>query len=268
MRDLHAAGLASIAAYARVSLGRRGRALLNDGGLVACAGTSASASAYMNHGVRIDPSVPAGAALGRFAEFFGALDHGFVCTIDDGGDGDLVVALRANGARLFSDRPAPGMVVESKVDATSHSASVSPVDDPFVLDELCEVVGVAYGFGPGIRGILGGWPSDASVRGFVARDDRRVVATALAVNDDVGGIYMVGTLPEARRRGFGEAVTAAATNSLFDDGASAVVLQASAMGEPIYARMGFRTFTTYTQWAIDPPGVTGQAPAPIGEGTP
>ena len=64
---------------------------------------------------------------------------------------------------------------------------------------------------------------------------------------------------QARGRGFGEAVTAAATYSLFDDGAVAVVLQASVMGEPVYARMGFRTFTTYTQWAIDAPAATDAA---------
>lgn len=251
MSMLHAAGLASIAAYARVSLGRRGRGLLDDGGVVACAGSSPSAGPYTNHGVRVDPSVDASVAFERMAVFFAALGHGFAVTTDGSGDGDLVDVLQAHGATVCSPRPAPGMVVEAPVDPSPAASSVSVVDDPVVLDELCEVVGVAYGFGPGIRGILGAWPIDASARCFVARDAARIVATAIAVDDVVGGIYMVATLPEARRRGFGEAVTAAATNSLFDDGASAVVLQASAMGEPIYERMGFRTFTTYTQWAID-----------------
>lgn len=251
MSMLHAAGLASIAAYARVSLGRRGRGLLDDGGVVACAGSSLSAGPYTNHGVRVDPSVDASVAFERMAVFFAALGHGFAVTTDDSGDGDLVDVLRAHGASVCSPRPAPGMVIEARVDSSPVASGVSVVDDAAVLDELYEVAGVAYGSGPGIRGFFGSWPIDASVRCFVARDEGRVVATSIAVRDVLGGIYMVGTLPEARRRGFGEAVTAAATNSLFDDGASAVVLQASAMGEPIYERMGFRTFTTYTQWAID-----------------
>ena len=63
---------------------------------------------------------------------------------------------------------------------------------------------------------------------------------------------MVGTRPEERRHGYGEAVTAAATNDLFSSGAQAVVLQASAMGAPIYERMGYRTFTTYSRWLVEP----------------
>lgn len=250
MSELHAEGLASIAAYARVSLGRRGRGVLDDGGVVACAGSSPVAGPYTNHGLRVDPSVPAGEAFARMVGFFGALGHGFAVTTDDRADADLVEVLKAHGASVYSERSAPGMVVESPVDPSPVASAVSVVDGQSALDELCEVVGVAYGYGPGLRGFLGPWPIDGSARCFVARDSGRVVASALALRD-VGGIYMVGTLPEVRRRGFGEAVTAAATNSLLDDGASAVVLQASAMGEPIYARMGFRTFTTYTQWAID-----------------
>ena len=72
MRELHAAGLASIAAYSRVSLGRRGRVLLNDRGLVACAGTSPAAGPYTNHGVRIDPTVPADVTFARLHAVFSA----------------------------------------------------------------------------------------------------------------------------------------------------------------------------------------------------
>jgi hypothetical protein len=38
----------------------------------------------------------------------------------------------------------------------------------------------------------------------------------------------------------GEAVTRTVTDWAFDAGAAAVCLQASNMGEPIYARMGYR----------------------------
>jgi predicted GNAT family acetyltransferase len=118
---------------------------------------------------------------------------------------------------------------------------------------MCEVVGISYGFGAGIRGVLGAWPIAAAARAYLLRDRKSACASSVGIRDLVGGVYMVGTRPESRSRGYGEAVTAAATNDLFADGATSVVLQASAMGAPIYARMGYRTFTTYRRWLVPPP---------------
>ena len=52
-------------------------------------------------------------------------------------------------------------------------------------------------------------------------------------------MYFVGTVEAARGLGIGELVTRAVTDRAFDLGAAAVTLQASPMGEAIYARMGY-----------------------------
>ena len=65
------------------------------------------------------------------------------------------------------------------------------------------------------------------------------------VNHGVAGIYWVGSLDEARGRGLGRAVTAAATNAGFDLGAEVASLQASPMGGPVYLAMGFETIYDY-----------------------
>jgi ribosomal protein S18 acetylase RimI-like enzyme len=148
------------------------------------------------------------------------------------------------------------MLIEHTVPEPPPISDVSVVDDAPMLDEMCEVIGLAYGFGPGIRGMLGDWPIDSSARAYVLRGAKGVAATAVGIRDVVGGVYMVGTAPESRRRGYGEAVTAVATNDLIAEGMAAVVLQASAMGEPIYARMGYRTFTTYNRWVVPAPETT------------
>lgn len=62
------------------------------------------------------------------------------------------------------------------------------------------------------------------------------------------GIYFVATLPEARRRGYGAAITARAT-----DGAQAV-LQASDLGRPVYERIGFATIGQFQLWVFMPEG--------------
>jgi hypothetical protein len=59
------------------------------------------------------------------------------------------------------------------------------------------------------------------------------------------GVYMVATLPQARGKGYGGAVTVAAVASAPDLPA---VLQASDDGQPVYARLGFQTITPFTLW--------------------
>jgi ribosomal protein S18 acetylase RimI-like enzyme len=56
---------------------------------------------------------------------------------------------------------------------------------------------------------------------------------------DLGGIYQVATLPAARGRGIGRAVTLAAMKHARDLGAKRAVLQSSEMGYPVYRAIGF-----------------------------
>jgi len=81
---------------------------------------------------------------------------------------------------------------------------------------------------------------------WAGRVDGRAVTTATAfIGHGFVGVYAVGTLGEARGRGYGEAVTWAATLCRPDLPAT---LQASGLGRPVYERMGFRTVTDFTVW--------------------
>jgi ribosomal protein S18 acetylase RimI-like enzyme len=75
----------------------------------------------------------------------------------------------------------------------------------------------------------------------------------VVVTHGVAGIYWVGTTPSARGRGLAELCTRVATNRGFDLGARMAALQASTMGEPIYARMGYATVTHYPTLVQLPP---------------
>jgi GNAT superfamily N-acetyltransferase len=82
---------------------------------------------------------------------------------------------------------------------------------------------------------------DAIQRVFLARLDGQPVATSLGfVLDGVVGIYNVATIPEARRRGAGGAVTVAAMADGRARGAHAAILESSTMGRSLYERLGFR----------------------------
>ncbi len=88
--------------------------------------------------------------------------------------------------------------------------------------------------------------TDPRAHVVLADVDGAPAATAVGFNDaGVTGVYLVGTRAEARGRGLGEAVTAAA--GAVSDGQPAV-LQASAMGAPVYSRMGYETFSAVTVW--------------------
>jgi predicted GNAT family acetyltransferase len=68
----------------------------------------------------------------------------------------------------------------------------------------------------------------------------------------VAGVYWVGTTSGARKTGLAEACTRYVTNAALEQGARAVTLQASPMGEPIYTRLGYRTFDRL-RWYVVPP---------------
>jgi ribosomal protein S18 acetylase RimI-like enzyme len=76
---------------------------------------------------------------------------------------------------------------------------------------------------------------------LVARIGGEMVAAALAY-DFAGdcGIYNVGTVEKARRRGLGTALTAAQVHDARDRGGRTASLQSTQMAERVYAAVGFR----------------------------
>jgi len=76
---------------------------------------------------------------------------------------------------------------------------------------------------------------------LVARVAGENVATALAFDHDGDcGVFNVGTLEAARRRGLGTALTARHLRDAVERGCSTASLQSTPMAEPVYAALGFR----------------------------
>jgi ribosomal protein S18 acetylase RimI-like enzyme len=85
-------------------------------------------------------------------------------------------------------------------------------------------------------------------------DGRPVSVAASWVTGDLVDVVWVATLPQARRRGYGEALTWRA--ALTQAGLPAILL-ASDDGRPVYQRMGFLPLLRFTVW-LHPGGI----PAP------
>ena len=92
--------------------------------------------------------------------------------------------------------------------------------------------------------------ADPDVACITALLDGRPVGTSVAIRTgDIAGVYAVGTLRDARRRGVGTAATWAAVAAGRAWGCETIVLQSSAMGYAVYEAMGFRTVVRYAIYA-------------------
>ena len=61
----------------------------------------------------------------------------------------------------------------------------------------------------------------------------------LALHDEFAGIYCVATIPEARGKGLGRAITREPLLAAKSEGYKVAVLEASSMGLPVYKGIGF-----------------------------
>lgn len=82
-------------------------------------------------------------------------------------------------------------------------------------------------------------------------DGEPVATTTIYLAAGVAGVYFVMTVPEARRRGIGAAITRAALQNARSTGARYGVLGSSPAGRSVYASLGFRQYCTTTlyEWS-------------------
>lgn len=144
----------------------------------------------------------------------------------------------------------PGMAVmlaELEDLALPEGVTVRRVDAPDELRLWGQIAGAGTGFSPQIAAVVGemetyasGYPSRAERRNYIAYlRDEPVATSVLVLSHGVAGLYAVATLPAARRRGIGAAVSCLPLLEARAEGYYVGTLQASEMGRPVYRRLGF-----------------------------
>ena len=223
--------------------------LVEADGLILVAGPNPFPVAYRNCVLRVDQRVSAHDTLARAREFFGSRRRGFTVITRKSRDADLISFLPAAGLQATADFPC--MLIESPLAPPQipPDVRVERFREERQVRDAVEINAEAYQMNklPAHEArVYFGRPQEllsSRVEGYVAYRDGLPASTALTIFSGEGaGIYWVGTAQAAQRRGLGEICTRLATNAGFARGAEVVTLQASPFGEPIYQRLGYRTY--------------------------
>lgn len=238
---------ASVAAVRRRCRGVVGAEVLERDGLILSL-TNVPEPSLNSAFVEREPSDPSG-TLAWAEDEMARRGHAFGIDYPPGRWPALDRAVRGAGLEILLSRPV--MVVElgslSGVPAPP-GVRIRPVEGRDEALTLARVDAAAFGtrpeiseaaFAPGLVGVEG-------ARGFLAWDGDRAVGSAVA-QEGAGatGVFGVGVLPEARRRGIGAALTVAVARAFPAD---LSWLVPSEMARPMYERLGFRDLEPWQVW--------------------
>lgn len=245
----------SLAAARHFAGHERGAAVREDAGLFMVASAYPFVrSLFYSSARRFDRSVPPEKALAALRTFGDEHDSRPSLWLSLEGDPDLVAAAEAAGMSRGIELddmattsapplPAAGPGVElvkvgdeatADASAAVHRAlRVEAEQDPDSVQHFAS------------RAVL----LDARVHAYVAYLEGVPAASAMALrHEETAGLFFVGTKTDARKRGLGALVSAAAVRAAFQDGAESVTLTATALGAPVYERLGFEHFSTRTRY--------------------
>jgi GNAT superfamily N-acetyltransferase len=150
----------------------------------------------------------------------------------------------ATGAAALRDRG-------YRLDSATRTMAM-PVDE-LVADDLTPVEVIEPGLADfwAVDGLAGLVPEldPAGAHFYVARSGGEGVAMLMAL-DHAGdcGVYIVGTVEAARRRGIATALSAHAVAAARERGCRTASLQATPMAERVYARVGFRDLGLWQEY--------------------
>jgi GNAT superfamily N-acetyltransferase len=227
-------------------------------GMLFAVGSTDFPVGYSNSAIRIDRALSASDAVEAADVFFARRRRGYTLVVHAESETDLVEQASVRGQKPLSD--SPFMTIEHvPTERPGEAIDLRVVRDIATARDLIRVNREAYaelGMPTAETDALFRIPRrllEPHIHAVVAYLEGRPVSTALCLaTDRAAGVYWVGTIAEARKRGVGERCTQAVTQVAFERGAHVVALEASRLGFSIYERMGFRTVGN-VQWYVTPP---------------
>lgn len=178
------------------------------------------------------------------------------CTPADLGERLELLGLRYGGS-------APGMAIDmtdlTEVSGIPERLSIQTVGSKVELQVWGEIMASCFQLPPFAKEAMCdlmdrmGYGEEKSHRNYLAIYDGEPVGVATLINaGGVAGIYNVGTLPDARRKGIGRELTLNALKDARLGGYRFGVLQSSEMGYNVYAKLGFEEFCQFHRYIWTP----------------
>lgn len=157
------------------------------------------------------------------------------------GDDDLAAELERRGHQL-DGTPAIMVARIDELDLDSGAQDLDLDPEPLWAD-IGELNELAWGVPPGLlaRGLAD--MDHPAIRPFVARLDGAPAACLATVDGPDGdcSLQFVATAPHARGHGLATGLVRHGLRAARERGFTSVSLEGSAMGTPVYARLGYRT---------------------------
>ena len=227
-------------------------------------GGAADSRVFEKDGVTamITPSVPDrsvvnGVVVEDFARLPGVLDE-VARTYDDAGVRAWTVwvpehetaarELLANACHKLDASPAAMLLDLDELRPPAKDPELDLADE-WDMHAVGQVSDAAYGDRPGMFACgMAEMPPDAGHL-YMARVDGEPASFVLVHDDeDNCEFWMAATIPSARGRGILSALLHRALVEARDRGCTTSTTQATKMGEPVYARLGYEKFGTIEMW--------------------
>jgi len=162
------------------------------------------------------------------------------------------LAFKGDGSGMAADLQA---LPESQPVPTG--LTIEPVADDAALSQWIHVFAAGFGVCGNEAvscGLFSSLGYDPTLCSYIGRLEGVPVATAqLFLGAGVAGLYWIGTLPGARRRGIGTAMTRTVLHEARDLGFRTAILHATPMGFGVYRRLGFREMCKMSRFVLVAP---------------
>jgi GNAT superfamily N-acetyltransferase len=174
---------------------------------------------------------------------------------------DLGQRLKAQGLQFGGDSPSMAVDLRALPSAMDEAAGIDIhlVENDSDLKLFCDVLNSIFRFPDLVNEAffkflkIAGHGEDTNVKNYMGLEDGKVVAVSTVIfGGGVAGIYNVGTIPEARRKGYGRAITLAPLLEARDLGYQYCVLQSTRMGFDVYTKLGFEVYCTFGRYLWTP----------------
>ena len=216
---------------------------------------SGSPAGSFNTAFVLEPLAQPRADVKDFVTWAATLGVPYHVYLPDGIGAAAEEALRSAGFSLLDTEPwmlADPVIEEPAPVDLDPPLEIRAVTDPEALRE--HLVTAAHAFEMASDDVVGAFPetllADERLHWFTGYVDERPVATmAAVVADQVLDLQNIGVVADARRSGYGTAITRHGMHLAHRLGCASVSLQASPMGERLHRRLGFEAACHYRVFA-------------------